>query len=435
MLAEIMSKDSRHGQKAGDRGAVEAGAFLLREAMAAVGELRASLPIDEDAYRHLVGYSHADPRSYYAYGALEEVEKALQAGLRILSESASHVVANSVNEHCPKTFAQSIRDEHQMWVRKLREALAHAILFRAANSDDYFRMFLVSRQLDAYTGLQRDFEDFFACNNRNAAQTITQLVDELVHLSGAVDMARAWFFVKGARFDKKLGPHLSTSFRQCLMKALAVANADERVALGPSYEQGFSAPSRSMHVNVGGVSAARKPESLAVLANEIAFIAINAVVALNRLTGVEPQRAMKALMTGMASSSAAKALRDKYSKQLDEGDLVFAYGEDLCQVRERATSDFGHTAYLVRYLVNPPLPGVDEDWFPSEYIHLVMPWRKGWEMIVSNFREVGAAESDIERLTSMGDDSIKKQLAESAAEMKQTGVLDRLVEAFREDSS
>jgi hypothetical protein len=82
-----------------------------------------------------------------------------------------------------------------------------------------------------------------------------------------------------------------------------------------------------------------------------------------------------------AGTDARKLLRSVYGKELEVGDIVFAYGKDLCIVVDKSKSEYGYTSYKVRYLSPPLLSEVPEDWFPARYVHLVWP-KKGLRDLV-----------------------------------------------------
>jgi hypothetical protein len=60
------------------------------------------------------------------------------------------------------------------------------------------------------------------------------------------------------------------------------------------------------------------------------------------------------------------------SKKLEKGDFVLANGPYLGEVIDITTSAFGYESYLVKYLEETPLEGIDEDWVPSFEVHLFM---------------------------------------------------------------
>jgi hypothetical protein len=95
------------------------------------------------------------------------------------------------------------------------------------------------------------------------------------------------------------------------------------------------------------------------------------------------------------------------SKKLERGDFVLANGPYLGEVIDITTSDFGYESYLVKYLQETPLEGIDEDWIPSFEIHLFM---KRSEM-ARDVRE--ALQKETEELRAPSPEFSEKEIYES----------------------
>ena len=165
------------------------------------------------------------------------------------------------------------------------------------------------------------------------------------------------------------------------MTALRIAQAHEKLALGMSYDRLYSRTSGYIHfepeskleVGVAAVSRAL---------DECGILGLNVVVALQGLLGD---------VTGEWNEKVRQVLRDNpYPGELAEsmtrgaaevGDFVLAYG-DLAEVLDVAESGFGYRSYKVLYVSASPMPGIDEDWFPAQFVR-VMWSKQGLEQAVS----------------------------------------------------
>jgi hypothetical protein len=87
------------------------------------------------------------------------------------------------------------------------------------------------------------------------------------------------------------------------------------------------------------------------------------------LTDLEPEGINKLFMRQDRNRLSNTA---PISKKLEKGDFVLANGPYLGEVIDITTSDFGYESYLVQYLVEAPLEGIDEDWVPSFEVQLFM---------------------------------------------------------------
>jgi len=416
----------------------ERNTFLIDAAMRSATSLRGHLGVDELNYRVVIGHAHSDSRAYYAYGALDEVVKALLAGTRWLGMLQKRVGdaglagrQDRIGGNADRLALESVRDEQNLWARKLRETLTEIVLFRATNEDAYYRLYLVCKQLEAYLGVQGDFKEFYACQSRNVDSTIRMLLADARGIMKSIDAAKVWFLRDTAVLTKQPTPGFMRSFRQKFIDALGKADPDVRIVLGPSYEQSFSMPSRSVHPNVGGPTVDTKAADIERDVGLIAILAINTVLAVHEITGIPTKGIARDLANAIAKSDGGGALRAKHAPKFEVGDIVFAYGDDPCQVIDASKSHLGYTSYHVRYLATPPLPGIDTDWFPGQYVRMLFPKSEYRDRMLETLGKAGATEEDLKPLRSMTDEECSRSLADAIAEMAKSGDLGKMLDVFR----
>lgn len=417
--------------------AIERNRFLATSALRSAFGLQAQLDIDEANYTGRVGYAHHAPRAFFIYGILDEVVKASMAALRGLravqrafTEQKQRQAPAEHDRHVDRLVTESIRDECQLWVRKLREILAELVMFRTTNDPAYYRLYLLCRQLDAYVALQRDFDDFFDCKNNNVGNTIQQLVQYGKAILGGIGANPVWFLRKEVKLERPPSPGFFASAREKFVAALGFASMDERIALGPSYDPSFSMPSRSIHPNVGGPTLEMEAEGVAGEYSLLAILAIHITLVAHRLAGVELGVVATDLANALAKSPGERAFQDKHCRQHQVGDIVLAYGNDMCQVMEAVRSKFGYTAFRVRYLGVPPLPGITEDWFQSQYVHLILSKASYRVRLIDMYRDAGCGEDELSRLNAMPDDEWDRLFLDGVAQMAKSGDMQTMLDSF-----
>jgi hypothetical protein len=408
--------------------------FYVNSPLRAAIGLAEALPINDGSYRGIAGHAYHDARAYFLYGCMDEVLKVSTTGLRwlqFLTPSQNPTpeppgVPAERREHMRRIVPEAVIDEQQMWARKLNELLSDLILFETTNGQDYYRLYLAAKLLDAYLGLQQDFEEFFACRNGNADVSIKDLRKQVYDLYRSVGEETVWFLTGPVEKIKKAG-RLLVSQRRRFMKALELASADQKITLGISYEMGYSTPSRSIHANIGGPERETRSEEVDKNLGRVSLLASHVVVCAHRLAGIEPVGTAKALADSLSTDDAAKMLQRVHGAQHAIGDLVFAYGRDVCLVVGKSESKYGYTSYRVKYITRPMLEEVSEDSFPARYIHTLLPRALLRDTIKRLFAERGATPEEVGALDKVPDDEITERITETIGEWEREGTLDQLL--------
>lgn len=407
--------------------------FFAKAPIQAATALQKALPVKESGYRFVVGHAHGDARAYYLYGILDEVLKACVASMRwdeLLGDTEKkHEVVAAEDEHLGRVVIESIIDEQLMWARKLTEILSDLILFSSANDQDHYRLYLACKQLDAYLGLQKDFGEFFACRNVNIDTSIDLLCDEIGDIGKRIDVRRVWFLKKP--IDRKKLPRPGSIFgsaRERFKQAVEVASPDHRLVLGASYETGHSVPSRSIHPNIGGPRREVSLQDVDRNIGRVGLLCIHTVLVAHTLSGINPKGVGEQLLRVLdKGTNAPEILERVFQRELDIGDIVFAYGEDLCQVIDRSKSKYGFTSFKVRYLTKPMIPEVKEDWFPVRYIRRLYPRKEIRQRMVDLLRKRGTPEDQIEEIQNLTDEELSLILAKTFTELERVGALKRML--------
>lgn len=408
--------------------------FLVNSPLRAAIGLAEALPINDDSYRGIAGHAFHDARAYFLYGCMDEVLKVSTTSIRwlqFLSPPENPTpeppgVPVERREHMRRIVPEAVIDEQQMWARKLNELLSDLILFGSTNGQEYYRLYLAARLLDAYFGLQQDFEEFFACRNGNADVSIKDLRQLILDLCRRVGEETVWFLRTPVAKAERAGRVL-VSQRRRFMKALELASPDQRLTLGISYEMGYSMPSRSIHANIGGPQRETSGEEVDKNLGRVSLLASHAVVCAYRLAGIEPVGTAKVLADSLSTSEAAGMLQQVYGAQHEVGDLVFAYGRDVCLVVGRSGSKYGYTSYKVRYITKPMLEEVPEDSFPARYVHRLLPRSTLRDTVKRLLGKHGATPEEVGRVDNVPDDQITRMATEAIQQWEKDGTLDQLL--------
>ena len=157
-------------------------------------------------------------------------------------------------------------------------------------------------------------------------------------------------------------------------------------------------------------------------------------MAAHDLTGIKPEGESAQVVDALRRSEGADRFRRTFQRELDVGDIVFAYG-DLCQIVEAAKSKHGNTSFKVRYLIRAALPGVGEDWFPNRYIRLLYRRRDIKPAMVGVLRRTGATEAQVAEFERLGDEQVAEILAKTFTQLEKDGVLGMMLRPPKEGKS
>ncbi len=403
--------------------------------------LQKALPINEETFLGVSGSSYHDSRTYYLYGVLDEVLKLATAMLRwegFLSDSdKSELEAIQQKEHGPhmmRVTREGLMDEQHLWLRKLVELLSDLLLFESTNTQEHYRLFLTCELLDAYLGLQRDFMEFFSCQNLNAQESIKLFRSTVEECGKSVDLKKVWFLNHSTNWDKPLkagNQFCSTRARYKL--ALQQADANQKITLGVSYENAYATPSRSIHANIGGPSLEISQSTARALSSHVILLCTQIILQAHKLADV-PLTGDAEFVNNLikTQADATEALNSITSKELDVGDIVFAYGEDLCVVTDKSRSEYGYTSYRVKYLTTPLLPEIPEDWYPARYVRLVCPHKKVREELIRIFETY--LPTHVEKIRALPDKDLLSLMAQGALQLYKEGIFHRLRKKFSSSS-
>jgi len=389
--------------------------ILITMIFQGIKDVSAHIKMDELGYTRISATAHDSVKDFFLYGCADEVMKVATAALRwseLLSESKEDLIQQVETEQVSRVVLEAIHDEMQMWNRKLTEILMDQILFKTANEQEYYRLYFYCSSLETLRRVQKDFKEFYGFESGNVQQQIDYDIVAIKNILANIDLKRAWFLDKDfdpKKFDVK-SSRILKSAKARIKQAFALATSQQKLALGISYERGYSAPSRAIHASIGQFFGEVNSEKVKALFGKNIVTARHVILACHVLMDTQP----KGLMGMMGKSEEREESGDKVVKALSAdyqlGDVVSAYGE-ICLVTRKMVSDFGYTSYEVEFLFKPMLPNLLKDYFPAQYIQMIAPRAKLIPTLQKILKDMGL---DPERVT---DDLVSQAIKQMCKDL------------------
>ncbi|KYG68759.1 hypothetical protein AZI87_05875 [Bdellovibrio bacteriovorus] len=397
--------------------------IFITTPLRAAHSLRASLNIDELNYNSVIGFAQADPKAYFIYACLDEVTKFTTACIRwneFLGGNEDEIDKSDLEaaKVIYRATMESVADEQQMWARKFNELLSHLILFTSTNDKNFYQLYLLGIYLDQYLRVQSDFKEFYSIENENTQHSIDDCLKELENLLKTADSDKFWLFADVDLNKKKVA---LASARALYKKALNLANDQQKLALGVSYDSGYSSPSRSIHLSVGGISNQITSARIEQEFIRGSLIAMHIVSVAHKLCDVQPTGDALLFEQSMAGEKTSEELfRSISNPEIEVGDLALAYGDSVCLIEDKKFSDYGYCSFKVRYLARPLLPHVTREWLPARRV------RQGVskKTLKNHLKDIfSGVEGASEKIDLMSDEEYSQNIAKVIEGMENSGDL------------
>ncbi|MHB8927777.1 MAG: hypothetical protein ACYC9Q_09005 [Bacillota bacterium] len=339
-----------------------------------IATIRGQLRITEKVYSTSSGASQQFPRDFFAFGVLDEVQKAAM-GMMQWEEELSDSVA-STEDNVSRTCIQELVESQSFRIRRLAEVLIDCICFESTNDEPYFDHYLACLPLDEHLSRQKDYTDFYGKPLDNLNLGIELFRDLVLQAEPGLDFERCWYLEKKSPLDPGRLPspgRLLSSTRQRLKTALLSANPTERLVLGYSYDGVYGHYSRVVHFNLG-------IEPLVLINNELAsknavrvgIMCVAILARLSRILGIAAKtpKMQSSLGEILDRSNAVKIVERMSRLDVFKGDFVDAFGH-LGQVKDILEGPYGYCMYRVEYLATRPIRDHAEEWVPPAYLRPV----------------------------------------------------------------
>jgi len=405
-------------------------AFFVKAPMRVAREVQKLLGLDELNYLHVAGQAHSDARSYFLYGALDEVASASIAATKwrdLLADPVDPAPSgeNSEAARVHRLILDSTAADQAMWQRKLTELLIDLVLFVSSNEQPYYRCYLTVMALAAWEEQSRDLYEFYDCASRSDQLAVEDLRRDLDQILGSLELQRAWFLRSPTAVAwKAVGNQRLSSASYRYKLAHGAATDQVRLLLGGSYVPSYAHASRRLHWRVGGFARTATPQDLERGLTRVALLGLRAAELSLRLSGKATPETVKHYLEALAEPETAQHYAGAFRKAFDVGDVVRTVWGDFCQVMSSRKSSYGNTAHLGRYLGTRPHPAVDEDWYPSPSLSLVFSRKDLLPMLRRHLVSTGAAERDVAALDTLPTARVNEMLQRVFEDLSARGLLD-----------
>ena len=342
-------------------------------AFKAASELRAALKVDEGAFRQIAPSLWADPRPAFIYRVLDEIQK---AGICIhdwVEKLKDEKTTPDPADHLTRLASQWLQDEQNFRARKLAEVLVELICFSVTNEAGYYRDYLRLRDLDASVRSLNDQDEFFGFRRRNSEYHVDWMERDLVAAEAQLDVGKRWYLNPPGSFQRRwktAGVEFS-SFKRRYIRSLDLAFASELAALGKTYLHGYGNMSSEIHFTPQEISSDFDPDAVYLGIDRVGLLCFAILIRCQHLLGIVPDGLNSQLRKMHDENTGPAEIVGRLKQEAVEvGDFVWAQG-DIGEVVEVKRSKFGYVSYLLRYIEQPPIPEIKEDWFGGFEVRLV----------------------------------------------------------------
>ena len=400
--------------------------FFADSPIPIAGSLFKQLPIDDNDFSGVAAIAWEDGRTYYLYGAADEVAKVGIAMIRwskLLVGPDEPPIDDPQERHIYRIPLEGILDEQLMWRRKLIEWLTNLVCFSATNSQEYYRLFLAAEAYDHEIGDLCDLRKYYNCDSYNAQVGLGLIRDRLDKGMAVVDADKCWFLRPQVfrKLPERPGSTLAST-SQRISAAMKIATAGERLSLGTSYGGGYGDASKGVHAGIVGP---HLPSTVRLMEHNLItvwLLCVHIVHRAHELAGLKPIGLAQEVFERLGKSDFADSiLREKHMPNYEPGDLVIAMGH-LAEIIEKRESEYGLQSYRIRFLVKGPLAETPEDCVPADWTEVIV--RKSWsrEYLRNAWQSIAGAEQLVLLLDSQSDDELTNLLKAPLMECEKNGI-------------
>ncbi len=317
--------------------------FCLSVGVQGAEEIRKELGLDELNFRRLAPNVNREPKRYFLYRVLDEIQKA------------------------------ALKIDQQFRARKFAEVVVDAILFSTTNDQAHYGDYFFLHELNECARSQEDRHEFFGFHNKNTEWSANWLCEEIRTLEKeGLDPKSRWYIKNGnvlnEKWTKKGVPF--SSFRDRYKKILPIAFPSELTVLGKSYVHAYGM-SKDVHFTPHDTSSGFSEDEIRRGVDRVGLLALALVIRCQHLLGRVPEGVNKRYREMHDGNTEPAELAGSLKrKPADVGDIVWIQG-DYAEVLNVTTSKYGYPAYHVKYIEHAPLGDVPEDWFAGFEVRLV----------------------------------------------------------------
>ena len=348
---------------------------LIEIPLKAAGVLRDKLGWSEDSYHYTYPPTTTNPKGYYLYGVLNEIEKACMSIMQaneFVSDSRKVDEPADVDDDAKRiknNILLSRVDELALWQRKLTEYMVELQGFASANKTNYYKHFLIINELQSLHRTIDDLTEFYDVDNSNYRYQEQDLITQIDALTPKLDASKIWYVkVKSDRIT-----HTPTQFNERFEWSFKRMNVYHRATLRT---RNLSFGSQSKHIHASSSASDYHQltlNSIEAHAARVATLAMHVIVMMKDLMHIQNTKGVLKLCSDVIKKNDYPVQLHNRRTRLDiqAGDFVVANGHLAEVVKVIISKGYRFRSFKVRYLLEAPLPNIHEEEMPGDWVRLL----------------------------------------------------------------
>lgn len=336
----------------------------------AIHAINMQLKVNETAYRSFVGADFSAPKDYFLYGELDQVYKTSFSLKNLRGFMGEHPSKwkkhnDDLGWHLFRMMVETIMDQLHALQRKLAEILIVLLNFKSTNQEDAYRAYLAAQTLDDLFRVRKDWKEFYGLEDAQIDGDIAKYQKTVTDCLSKLGVSTIWF-LNMAKFDEgKTMPF--ASIRTMFLEAIKVANDEEKLVLGASYDEAFAVRSAALHNSVGRRQTELNENRIIGEMVRCCLLGFHIIRNVHELTAIPFSKEMQEFQSHYSKTNAVTVFQDARAKDLHVGDIVLVYGE-VGEITERIETQYGYTSFGVKCLTAPASAGTPEQVFFSMFV-------------------------------------------------------------------
>jgi hypothetical protein len=238
------------------------------------------------------------------------------------------------------------------------------VLFSQKDQENLYEHFLLLEEIVGATGYNADIKKYHGEPSDWVQATLDAAVAEARKVERSILEQEAWYAGNYKRpVDANKWRNLLSGVGPRLERAFPVMTDFEKMALGATYFEAFSVPSRSVHFQPASLGY-EMPSIVVAEGTRLGLVAMAALRRIHILLGRPISPPLDQVTRVLESSHEGQLFLDRVNVRgdIDIGDFVVARGY-LGQVADVRTSGYGYRSVQVDFLAETPLPNLATSWF------------------------------------------------------------------------
>jgi hypothetical protein len=350
--------ETKQTPKTDQKGAIdkEQQDFFIDVCIRGAADLRKALKITDEEYLRTYHLVTPHPRDFFVFGGINEIEKAgisLMGAKEFLSDGEDQMDDTRMTQNIVSSMLESL----MLWERKLTEVLTEMILFSETNSDDYYRHYILVKDLKSLKATVSSELIAYGCVTQNYQSQIDERIEKITALEtdGRVDVNKCWWLVQDKKKQTRVtgSKAILSGLDDRINQAFSIATQSQIAALGLSTEEGYGNYSLGAHFN----PISTRPSNISLNAVHSAIchtglLAGHVIAQSRKLLGDERPDGYAAFVAeGMKDGDEIKTLlNDRIKPDINVGDYILAQ-RDLARVEEVKVGAHGFRSFKLRYLL------------------------------------------------------------------------------------